>query len=185
MLKKIAIVSLVLVALFIAVVATRPSHFHVERSVSISAPPEVVFAFINDFHHWSAWSPWEKLDPGMKREYSGSAQGVGARYDWVGNDDVGSGSMRIEDSQAASRLRIALEFKAPFEAQNEASFRLTPEAGATTVTWGMDGENNFMFKAVGLFMNMDEAIGKDFQEGLSNLKRLAEAAPSLPKAATP
>lgn len=185
MLKKIAIAALIVVVLFVAAVATRPSHFHVERSASVSAPAEVVFGFINDFHHWPAWSPWEKLDPGMKREYSGAAQGVGARYDWAGNDDVGSGSMSIEDSQASSSLRIALEFKTPFEASNEASFNLTPEAGATTVTWGMDGENNFMFKAMGLFMNMDEMIGKDFQEGLANLKRVAEAAPSQPKAAVP
>ena len=184
MLKKVAIGAAVVVLAFIALVAARPSHFHVERSISISAPPEVVFAFINDFRRWQAWSPWEKLDPGMKREYSGSAQGVGAQYHWTGNDDVGSGSMRIEDSQPSSRLRIALEFKTPFEASNEASFSLTPEAGATTVTWGMDGENNFMFKAVGLFMNMDEMIGKDFQEGLANLKRLAEAAPSQPERAS-
>jgi hypothetical protein len=177
MLKKIAIAAVVLVVLFVGAAATRPSHFHVERSASVSAPPEVVFAFINDFHQWPAWSPWEKLDPGMKREYSGAAQGVGAKYDWAGNDDVGSGSMRIEDSQPSSRLRIALEFKTPFEASNETIFSLTPEAGATTVTWGMDGENNFMFKAMGLFMDMDEMIGKDFEEGLGNLERVAEAAP--------
>jgi carbon monoxide dehydrogenase subunit G len=183
MLKKVAIGLAVVVLAFIALVATRPSHFHVERSVSVSAPPEVVFSFINDFRRWPAWSPWEKLDPGMKREYSGSAQGLGARYDWTGNDDVGSGSMRIEESQPSSRIRIALEFKTPFEASNEASFSLAPEAGATSVTWSMDGESNFMFKAMGLFMNMDEAIGKDFQEGLGNLKRLAEAVP--PQVAAP
>lgn len=175
MLKKIAIGVLVLVLAFVAVVATRPSHFHVERSASIAAPPEVVFAFINDFHRWSAWSPWEKLDPGMQREYSGSAQGVGAQYDWVGNDEVGSGRMRIEDSQAPSHVKIALEFKTPFEAHNQASFNLAPEAGGTLVTWGMDGESNFMFKAVALFMNMDEVVGGDFQQGLANLERIAEA----------
>jgi hypothetical protein len=185
MLKKIAIAALVLVVLFVAAAATRPSFFHVERSASVAAPSEAVFALVNDFHQWPAWSPWEKLDPAMKREYSGSAQGVGAEYSWVGNDDVGSGSMRIEDSQPPSRVLIALEFKTPFEASNKASFNLSPAAGTTTVTWGMDGENNFMFKAMGLFMNMDEMIGKDFEEGLGNLKRLAEAAPGQPKAAAP
>jgi uncharacterized protein YndB with AHSA1/START domain len=176
MLKKIAIVVSVVVAIFSIVVATRPSHFHVERSVSIAAPAEVVFPLINDFHRWPSWSPWEKLDPGMKRDYSGAPAGTGAGYDWSGNDDVGVGSMRITDSQAPTRVAIALEFKQPWQASNTTLFSLTPEADGAHVTWGMDGENNFMLKAVSLFMNMDEVVGKDFEAGLANLQRAAVAA---------
>jgi uncharacterized protein YndB with AHSA1/START domain len=174
MLKKLSIAVLVLVAVFALVVATRPSHFHVERSARIAAPPEVVFAWINDFHRWRSWSPWEKLDPGMKREYSGPAEGKGAAYDWSGNDDVGVGSMRITDSQPPSRVAIALEFKEPWQATNTTLFSVAPEADGSTVTWGMDGENDFVFKAVGLFMNVDEMVGKDFEAGLLNLKLVAE-----------
>lgn len=175
MLKKIAIALLVFVALFVVVVATRPSTFHVERSARVDAPPNVVFPLINDFHRWPAWSPWEKLDPAMKREYSGAAQGTGAAYDWWGNDDVGVGSMRITDSRAPTSVTIALEFKEPWQATNTTLFSVAPEASGSTVTWGMDGESNFMFKAVGLFMDMDEMVGKDFEAGLANLQRVAAA----------
>jgi hypothetical protein len=185
MLKKIAIGVVVLVAVFVAVVATRPSHFHVERSARVDAPPGVVFALINDFHRWPSWSPWEKLDPGMKRDYSGAAQGAGAAYDWSGNDEVGVGSMRITDSQAPTSVKIALEFKDPWQATNTTLFRVAPEAGGSTVTWGMDGESNFLFKAIGLFMNMDEMVGKDFEAGLSNLQRVAAAEAPRGASATP
>lgn len=187
MLKKIAIVVLALVVVFVIVVATRPSHFHVERSSRIAAPPDVVFARINDFHRWPSWSPWEKLDPAMKREYSGAPQGTGSAYRWAGNDEVGVGNMRITDSQPPSRLAIALEFEEPWQATNTTSFTVAPESGGSTVTWGMDGESNFVFKAMGLFMDMDGMIGKDFEAGLSNLQRVAEAdaAKSPNTAATP
>ncbi len=180
MLKKIAIGVLVIAIAFVALVATRPSHFHIERSAQLAAPPEVVFPFINDFHRWPAWSPWEKLDPGMSREYSGSPQGVGAMYHWSGNDDAGVGSMRISDSQAPSQVKIALEFEKPFKASNQTLFNIAPAVGGSAITWGMDGENGFMFKAVGLFMNMDEMVGRDFEAGLENLKRVAEADALVP-----
>jgi hypothetical protein len=173
MLRKIAIGVVGLVLLFVALVATRPSRFHVERSARLDAPPHVVFSLINDFHRWPSWSPWEALDPAMKREYSGAAQGTGAVYDWSGNDDVGVGSMRITDSEAPTSVTISLEFKQPWQATNTTLFSVAPEAGGSTVTWSMDGENNFMFKAVGLFMNMDEMVGKDFEVGLANLQRVA------------
>jgi uncharacterized protein YndB with AHSA1/START domain len=187
MLKKLAIGLLGLVALFVVVVATRPSTFHVERSARLDAPPNVVFPLINDFHQWPSWSPWEKLDPAMKREYSGSPQGTGAVYDWSGNDDVGVGSMRITDSQPPTRVTIALEFKEPWQATNTTLFSVAPEGDGSRVTWGMDGESNFMFKAIGLFMNMDEMVGKDFEAGLANLQRVAaaQAMPGASATATP
>jgi hypothetical protein len=185
MLKKISMAALVVVAVFLVVVATRPSHFHVERSTTIAAPCDVVFPFINDFHRWPTWSPWEKLDPAMKREYSGPPAGTGAAYDWSGNDDVGVGRMSITDSQAPGRVAIALEFKQPWQASNETLFRLVPEGNGARVTWGMDGENSFMLKAVSLFMNMDGVVGKDFEAGLANLRRVTEAEAAKPPSTTP
>jgi hypothetical protein len=185
MLKKIAIALALLLVVFIAIVASRPSHFHIERSLRMGAPPEVVFPFINDFHHWPSWSPWERLDPGMQRDYSGEPQGKGAAYQWSGNDEVGKGSMRIIESQRPSTVAIALEFKEPWQATNATLFSVSPDGPGSRVTWAMDGESNFMFKAVGMFMNMDELMGKEFDAGLDNLSRVAEAeakkaAPSSP-----
>ena len=175
LLTKVGLGLLGALALASAVVATRPSHFHVERSAAIPAPPELVFPLIDDFHRWPEWSPWEKLDPDMKREYTGPASGPGANYEWTGNEDVGRGSMRITESQAPSRVAIALEFKEPWQATNTTLFSIAPAPSGATVTWGMDGESNFVFKAISLFMDMDSMVGKDFEVGLSNLARVAQA----------
>ncbi len=182
MLKKIAIVVIALVAALLLVVATRPSHFHVERSVSVAAAPEVVFPLINDFHAWLSWNPWEKLDPSMRREHSGPPQGKGAAYAWSGNSHVGVGSMLITYSQPPERVQIRLEFREPLEATNVATLRITPESGGSRVTWAMDGENNFLAKAVSLFLDMDQMIGTQFESGLSDLRNLAEARAAEPNA---
>ena len=174
MARKIAIAVGVIVALFLVVVATRPATFHVERSLRMEAPASAVAAHIEDFHAWRMWSPWEKLDPNMKRSFFGKARGVGAGYAWEGNDQVGKGRMTVIES-TPSKVAIKLEFLAPWTATNTATFSFAPPDGhATTTTWAMDGQNNFMAKAVGLFMDMDEMIGADFERGLQNLKAESE-----------
>lgn len=176
MLKRVAAIAIALIAVLVLVVATRPSHLHVERSATIEAAPDLVFPLINDFHAWSSWSPWEKLDPDMKREFSGAPQGRGAWYGWTGNDQVGVGNMQITDSKPAQEVTILLEFKKPWEATNITTFRLAATPQGTKVTWSMDGENNFAAKAMSLVMDMDQMIGKDFEAGLANLGAVAEHA---------
>jgi hypothetical protein len=172
--KKVLIVLVVLLLVFLGVVATRPSTFHVERSGTMNAPPAVVFQFLNDFHKFAEWSPWEGKDPTMKKDFSGPNEGVGASYHWVGNKDVGEGRQTITESVPAQKMVEKLEFKAPFEATNTVSFTLKPAGAGTTVVWAMDGEQGFMMKAVSMFMDMDKAVGKDFEEGLAKLKTVSE-----------
>lgn len=174
MLKKIAIVIVLLIAGVLAVAATKPDTFRVERSAAINAPPEAVFRLINDFHNWQAWSPWEKLDPAMTKNHSGAASGQGAVYEWAGNSDVGKGRMEITESAPPSRIEIKLDFLAPFESHNTTEFTMQPTGGGTNVVWAMQGENNFMGKIMQVFMDMDSMIGKDFETGLANMKALAE-----------
>ncbi|HMJ14794.1 MAG TPA: SRPBCC family protein [Polyangiaceae bacterium] len=175
MLRKILIGLVALLVVLVIVVATRPDTFHIERSITIAAPPAAAFAQVNDFHAWSAWSPWEKMDPNMKRTFAGSASGEGAQYAWVGNDEVGEGRMTIEKSQAPSLISIRLEFIKPFAATNTATFTFAPVAEDTKLTWGMDGKNDFMAKAAHLFMDIDAMVGKDFERGLTALKAVTES----------
>jgi uncharacterized protein YndB with AHSA1/START domain len=174
MLKKILIGLGVIIVAFVVVVATRPATFHVERSTTIQAPADVVFAVVNDFHRWGEWSPWDKLDPDMKKTFSGPPSGVGSSYQWTGNDKVGEGRMTITEATPVQRVGIKLEFMKPWEATNTVTFSLKPAAGGTTVFWSMDGNNNFMAKAFSLFMDMDKMIGGDFERGLAQLKTVAE-----------
>jgi len=180
----------VVIVALVAFVATRPDTFHVERSATFAAPADVAFGLVNDFHSWSAWSPWEKLDPAMKKSFEGPASGVGAIYRWTGNDQVGEGSMTITAARPAQAVEIQLEFLKPFAAKNDTLFTFKPTGDQTTVTWAMNGNNNFMAKAIHVVMDMDKMIGKDFESGLGTLKTLAEAearkrAESAKAAATP
>jgi hypothetical protein len=169
MLKKIAIaVALILVALA-AFVATRPADYRVVRTRTVAAPPEVVHGYVNDFHKWPEWSPWEKLDPAMKREFSGAPAGTGAEYHWSGNSDVGEGHMTITDSRPAQAVTIRLDFLKPFAATSTTQFDFAPSGSGTQVTWAMNGHNNFMAKAFSAFMDMDKMIGADFDKGLAGL----------------
>ena len=158
----------------VILVALQPSEFRVTRSTKISAPPPAVFGQVNDFHKWTGWSPWEKLDPELKRTYDGSAAGTGAIYSWNGNNKVGQGRMTIMESRPSDSIRIKLEFMRPFVCTNTAEFTFQPEGNQTEVTWSMTGQNTFMGKAFHLLMNMDKMVGGDFEKGLASMKSLAE-----------
>ena len=174
MLKKVGIGILVLIIGVLAFAATKPDSFRVERTVTVNAPAETVFALVNDFRQWDTWSPWEKLDPNMKKSHSGSPSGVGAVYAWEGNSDAGAGRMEITESVAPSKVTIDLAFTAPFESSSVTEFTLVPDGDATTVTWAMHGPNQFIGKLMSVFVSMDAMVGKDFEEGLANLKARAE-----------
>jgi hypothetical protein len=176
MLKKILIGLASLVLVLVVAVALQPSAFRIERSVTMAASPEQAFAQVNDFRAWKAWSPWEGKDPALRRTFSGPSSGVGAAYAWAGNDEVGEGRMTIEESVVPSRIDIKLEFLKPFAATNRAIYSFVPTSGGTKVTWAMEGNNNFVLKAFGLFMDMDQVVGPDFERGLASMKAVAERA---------
>jgi len=180
MIKKILLLAVVVIVVVIAVcsvvVAMQPSHYHVERSATVNAPALIVFNQVNDFHKWDAWSPWAKLDPNMKTNYEGTPAGNGAVYSWAGNSNVGEGRMTIADSKPGESIKIKLEFIKPFAATNATVFSFKPQGNQTTVTWAMDGDNNFIGKAFSLFMNMDKMVGGDFEKGLAQMKTVSEAA---------
>jgi hypothetical protein len=177
MFKIIAIIAAVLVIAVAAVLilaATKSDTFSVQRVAIVKAPPERIFSLINDFRQWGAWSPYETKDPEMKRTYSGAASGKGAVYAWDGNNNVGSGRMEILDASTPSKIIIKLDFFRPFEGHNTAEFTMLPQGDTTNVTWLMRGPASFLSKVMQVFINLDNMIGKDFEIGLANLKKLTE-----------
>jgi hypothetical protein len=172
---KIALIAVaVIVAAFLVVVALQPSDFRVERSATMRAPAAAPYAQVNDFQKWRDWSPWEKVDPQFKRSYEGPQAGTGAQYAWVGNKDVGEGRMTIVESKPGELVRIKLEFFKPFAAVNDAQFSFKPAGDATAVTWSMTGQNNFLAKAICLFVDMDKMVGGMFEQGLAQMKAVVE-----------
>jgi hypothetical protein len=156
-------------------VAQRPDEFAVSRSIKIAAPPEAVFPHMNNLRKSVEWSPWAKLDPNMTTTYEGPEEGEGASYKWVGNDKVGEGQLTIVESRPNELVRTRLEFVKPMEDKAMADFTVQPEGDQTLVTWKLYGPQQFIQKAVCMFMNMDAMVGKDFEAGLQNLKTLVEA----------
>ena len=172
--SKLGLGLLVVAAIAVIVVGTRPSEYRVARKIRIAATAETIFPLIDDFHQWSHWSPYDRLDPNLVKTYSGAPRGAGAVYAWAGNAKAGAGSMTITESHPNDRVVIALAFSKPFASASTAELTLVPEAGGTTVTWAMSGHNGFAFKAFGLFVNVDRMIGDDFERGLDTLRRVAE-----------
>ena len=169
----LAVVAIVAVVLMLA--SRQPDSFRVERRATINASPDRVFPLINDFHRWDAWSPWEKLDPAMQKAFDGPPSGVGSSYAWKGNSKAGEGRMEIVDSRPASRVGLKLDFLKPFKSSNTTDFDLAPSGNGTDIRWSMSGPHTMMSKVMCLFTSMDRMVGKDFEEGLANLKREAEA----------
>jgi hypothetical protein len=175
-LLKILIGVAAVVVLAVAVlVVMQPSEFRIQRSATIAAPAPVVFAQVNDFHNWEAWSPWAKLDPSATNSFEGAPAGTGASFAWAGNSKVGEGRMTIVESRPSELVWIKLEFLKPFAATNTAEFTFKPEGDRTAVTWSMYGHNNFLARAVGLVVNMDKFLGGEFEKGLASMKSVAEA----------
>jgi hypothetical protein len=163
------------IVVFLIVVALQPSDFRIERSATMRAPAPAAFVQVNDFQNWQAWSPWEKIDPALKRQYEGPKAGTGAVYAWQGNKDVGEGRMTIMESRPAELVRIKLEFFKPFAATNTAEFSFKPAGADTTaVTWSMAGQNTFLSKAISLFIDMDRMVGGMFDQGLTQMKAIVE-----------
>jgi Polyketide cyclase / dehydrase and lipid transport len=176
MLKTLAIIGVVVVIAIAGILlyaATKPDSFRVQRTVLINAPSDKVFPLINDIKAWTAWSPYEKKDPAMKRSYGAVTAGKGATYAWEGNKEVGQGSMEIVESNP-QKIVIKLDFLKPFEAHNIGEFMLEPKGDSTSVTWAIYGPSPYMSKVVGTFMNIDDMIGRDFEKGLADLKAAAE-----------
>lgn len=179
MFLKISAAIAFLIAAFLGVASLQPNEFSLSRSITIQATPEDVFPQVNDFHQWAWWSPWEKLDPNMKKEFTGPESGEGSSYSWVGNKKVGEGKMSITKSTPSSTILIIIEFLKPMKATNHIEFSFQPDDNGTKVTWSMSGKNNLITKAFHMFFSLEKMVGPDFENGLAQLKAVVESSKKM------
>lgn len=170
----VLIIVVILIVGLLGIASTKPNTFRYERSTTINAPAEKIFPLIDNLHEWAKWSPYEKLDPNMKRTYDGPDSGVGAKYGWEGNSKAGTGNMLITESTPSSKILIRLEFTRPFKCVNTAEFTLRPTATGTDVTWALTGESPFINKVMQTIYPVDKMMGQSFEEGLASLKQIIE-----------
>ncbi len=174
MLKSIALIVVLAVAALLLYATTRPDTFAVQRSTVVQAGTDKLFPLINDLHQFNTWNPYAKKDPAMQTSYRGPASGPGAAFDFSGNKDAGRGSVEVTGGQAPTRVDMVLHMIEPFEGRNQISFTLAPQGEATQVTWAMHGPSPYISKLIGIFIDMDHMIGRDFEAGLAQLKAVAE-----------
>ncbi len=175
MIKTIAIVIAVAIAALLLYAATRPDSMHIERSALIKASADKVHPLINDLHSFNTWNPYNKKDVAMTVTYRGPATGPGSAFDFDGDKSAGKGSISIVEPAGPNRVSMKLDMSSPMEAHNDIAFTLVPlGSNATQVTWAMHCQSPFIGKLMGVFINMDKMIGRDFETGLASLKTLAE-----------
>ncbi len=146
--------------------------FSMTRSTTVAAPPERIHPLLDDFRAWQQWSPWEGLDPDLRRTFTGPDTGVGSHYAWSGNKKAGEGTMEIIES-TPSAVAVDLRFLKPFKATNVTRFDLTPIGEGTRVDWTMTGERGAVMSLMGK-LYFDKAVAEDFDKGLASLKATAE-----------
>lgn len=175
MMQKIFIGLIATIGSFLALVLLQPSDYRVSRTMVVSASAPEVFAQIDDFRRWQAWSPWAKRDPKAKASFAGPESGKGAMFAWSGNNEVGEGRMTLTESRPAEAVKIKTDFVKPFVGTSYSDFSLKPEGGATSVSWTISGQNDFIAKAICLFVSMDKVLGGEMEKGLASMKALVEA----------
>jgi uncharacterized protein YndB with AHSA1/START domain len=173
MLKTLLLIVAAAVAALLIYAATKPDSFRLSRSATIAAPPDKVFALINDLRQFNTWNPFAKMEPTVAITYDATSAGVGGAYQWKG-DKTGEGRMQITESVPAQRVSAKLDFSKPFEAHNVVEFTVQPQGRGSTVTWAMHGPMPYLNRVMTIFFDMDKTVGKDFESGLANLKALAE-----------
>jgi uncharacterized protein YndB with AHSA1/START domain len=180
MIKKILIALGLLIVLVVGVLAvlafTTPTDFAAEREITINKPKEDVFAYAKMLKNQNEWGPWFKKDPTMHQEFRGTDGEPGFVVYWKSETgESGEGEQEIKRIVEGERLETELRFKQPFE--SKADCHLTTEAvgeNQTKVKWGFSTSMPRPMNLFLLVMDMDAAVGKDFDEGLTTLKSILE-----------
>lgn len=173
--RKILFGLATLLVVLVVITIIQPSEYRVSRTLTMAAPAQDIFAQLNDFHRWEAWSPWAKLDPAAKTSFEGPSAGKGAIFAWSGNSKVGEGRMTLIESTPDSLVRTRTDFVKPFVGSSYSEFKLHPEGNRTTVSWTMFGQNDFIGKAMCLVISMEKVLGGEMEKGLAGIKALVEA----------
>lgn len=173
MLKNIFIGILSIALLLVVVSFLLPSATHVERSIVIGTPAEIIFNQINNLQHWEKWSPWHKIDPQIQFIYEGPESGIGAKSSWSSKERrIGKGSLVITESVPYKYIKTHINFMEKGIASG--TYKLEEVAQGTKLTWSMDSDMGMNPVGKYLSLLMDNMIGPAFERGLNNIKQLAE-----------
>lgn len=181
MIKKILIALVAFIGLLVLVVVAAafmtPTDFRVERETTINKPASDIYAYAKLLKNQNDWGPWHKKEPTMYQEFRGTDGEVGFVSYWKGTkEEVGEGEQEIKALTPDKRIDTELRFKQPLETRSDAYMILEPAGtNQTKVKWGFTGSMPRPLNMIMLVMDMDKEVGKDFAEGLGNLKTIMES----------
>ena len=175
MIKKILIsIALILIA-FLGYASTRPNHFRYERSGLIHSSPDKIYALTSNLKMGALWNPYAQKDPNMKAEFTGTLGEAGSKMDFDGNNEAGSGSLEVLKAIPNQAVDIRLTMTKPISVTNLIEYRLTPEGNDIRFSWAMSGEVGFIGKIIGVLIDCEKMVTKDFEVGIQNLKKICES----------
>ncbi len=167
------LLALVLLVIVLALIA--PKSYAVSRTITINKPVSEVYNYLKYLKNHDDWSPWQERDPEMNKNFTGTDGEVGFISAWESDHkQVGSGEQEIMGLDENKEIRTHLRFLKPFKSESDAFIRVADASGGTEVTWGFSGNNKFPMSIFMLFMNMEKAVGPDFEQGLAKLKKVLE-----------
>jgi hypothetical protein len=166
----------ILIALLIILVLAAPKNYNVSRSITIDRSIHDVYAYLKYIKNQDDWSPWQKRDPEMKKVHTGEDGKVGFVVHWESDHKhVGWGEQEITKLEENKLVESELRFLKPFKSTSNGYLSTKAAGQGTKVTWGFYGTHKVPMNVMMLFFNMDKAVGKDFEEGLADLKTHMEA----------
>jgi hypothetical protein len=174
--KKILIGLFGIVAIALIIALFLPKEYAVEREITINQPKDSVFNYIKYVKNQDNFSVWNQKDPNSIKKFSGTDGTVGFVYSWNSKDkNVGVGEQEIKKIIDGERIDFELRFKVPFESTGFAYMITDPiSPNQTKVKWGFNGKMPYPMNLMLPFMNMEQMLGKDLQDGLNNLKVVLE-----------
>ena len=167
------VLGIIVILIFLVIIA--PVSYDVRRSIIIHRKLPEVFDYIKSIKNQDNWSPWKKKDPNMKQEFEGVDGEVGFISKWEGNKEVGTGEQEIKKIVTNERIESELRFFKPWKSQSDAYIHVEAiDNKSTRVIWGFSGKQKRPLNIFFLFFSMEKSVGKDFEEGLNDLKKILE-----------
>jgi hypothetical protein len=175
-LKQLLILILALVSIVLIVALFVKKDFHVSRSIEIERNTLDVFDYVRYLENQENYATWSMEDPNIIQSYSGPEGNIGSIYKWDSKiEDVGAGEQEIIQLTENEKIEYELRFKKPWESKGKAHFTFESISNSSTkVTWEFEGGSSWPWNIMLLFMNMEEELGPDLEQGLNNLKNTLE-----------
>jgi hypothetical protein len=172
--KIIALVILILIAIPLIVALFVPKSYTVSVSETINQPKEKVYDYVRVLSNQKNYSIWVMADPTMTPEIVGADGTVGAIQKWNSKDDnVGEGEQQIT-ALTPERMDVDLRFKRPFEGSAKAAniFKAVAD-NQTTLTMEFYSNESYPLNLPSYLFGR-KMIEEASRKNLQNLKAILE-----------